>query len=367
MTILLAILKSIGSAIGKMLGAMPYQFWLFVAGFLVCAVVMWKGCDGGGCGCGCRRDPQPKYRTHGPYKVKSIDSATSLTWLLGRRDKREQAVILAWIEGPTDSTQAEEARAKLETMIGNGPITVEVHRRGPVEAVPEPNKFDAWFDEHKKTCEQCAGGPSQPICKEAFSYLQDCMRASTGRLDDEAVVQSIDEETGEVQPESKGLEARKLLVGIVVNSAGLNCNRALVAAGYATCTPEAPESWQGAEKKAKKAKLGMWGKTKELACNSSGEPTYSCPDCHGKGKVHLLCDEASRQQFTWEDALRQHWHGCPICKGHDYNSSTNAVCPWQTDHWATRRAWFEEHQKTCEYCTTLRDCPYCGGTGSVKK
>ncbi|MBU0959861.1 MAG: thermonuclease family protein, partial [Nanoarchaeota archaeon] len=163
------------------------------AGVVVGLMLVWQGCGSGGCGCGCRRDPQPKYKTHGPFAVRSVDSATSLTCTKGRKGKREQQVILAWIEGP-GAGRAEEARAKLEGLIGGGEITVEVHRRGPVESAP------------------IGATP----------------------------------------------EARKPLVGTVVNSSGLNCNRAMVSAGLATCTPEAPESWKAAEAEAKKAKLGLW-------------------------------------------------------------------------------------------------------------
>jgi len=271
MTVIFAILKSIGSAIGKLLEALPWQVWLFVAGVLVGLGVLWKGCDGGGCGCGCRRDPQPKYRTHGPFTVKSVDSGTSLTCVKGRKGKREQQVILAWIEGP-GAGRAEEARVNLESLIGSGPIIVEVHRRGPVEStkpwdfqsdfvLPQTDGvwvrsecldsegkriigrsviwsrpyFSEWWDMHKATCDQCGSGPNAAMCDEAFEYLrQDLIR------------------------EEDGADARKPLVGIVVNSAGLNCNRAMVAAGLATCTPEAPESWKAAEAEAKKAKRGVW-------------------------------------------------------------------------------------------------------------
>ena len=39
-------------------------------------------------------------------------------------------------------------------------------------AEPEPSPFDAWFAEHKKTCEICAG---DELCREAFRKLQEAL------------------------------------------------------------------------------------------------------------------------------------------------------------------------------------------------
>lgn len=114
MTAILAILGTIGSAIGAILKMIPPTAWLILMAMVVGMLLVSRGCGPGGWGC--RRTPRPP-RTW-TFTVVSVESGNRFTVKAGLLKRKTATVILSGIAVPEDGTLADESRLNLERLAG---------------------------------------------------------------------------------------------------------------------------------------------------------------------------------------------------------------------------------------------------------
>ncbi len=139
------------------------------------------------------------------------------------REPRYVSVQLAVVRADTGASlvcKSDRKRAREQT------VTLE-----KIEA-PITGK---WADVSRDHLKEIAGG------KVMVKYLKH------GILRDEAEEIASDE-----------MEARGPLIGVVTGESGIVLNLAQVEGGYAKCVSGAPEDWNAAQNRARKAKLGVW-------------------------------------------------------------------------------------------------------------
>ena len=181
---------------GALLGIKGIVTLVLVAVIAVSVAVCFRAC----------KPPRPPRVVTRQYTVAAVPNGASLTVVTGLLGRKTATVTLQHVAAPAEGDFAEPSRANLERLAGKT-IRVEGER---------------------------------------------------GRLLGEALDQDSEEQPGE--PDSGTLEAHGVTLGIVYGESGTLLNLVQVADGWATCQPGAPKEYLTAEAKAKKAKLGMWGK-----------------------------------------------------------------------------------------------------------
>jgi endonuclease YncB( thermonuclease family) len=94
---------------------------------------------------------------------------------------------------------------------------------------------------------------------ESSSPFSEASRANLERLAGATIRVEVDRH-GLFRGEPEEMESRGPICGTVYGESNVCCNLAQVMAGMASCLPSADKVWKAAETKAKKEKLGIWGK-----------------------------------------------------------------------------------------------------------
>ncbi|MCE5269522.1 MAG: hypothetical protein LLG00_16725 [Planctomycetaceae bacterium] len=197
---LLAGFAAFGSWLKSLLAAIPTTVWLIIVCILVGIYV-----GHGGCGCRKREPKPPKQWTRAVNAVTS--GATIVVNKRGENSRRTITVFLADIEAPASGPLADKSRDNLERLAGRE-IRVEVPRHRLFGA---DGKSPEWVYENY---DQILGGNAVSGSMAAVAY---------GASNTELNLQQIKD-------------------------------------GWATATRDAPKEYLAAEKAARKAHVGQWGK-----------------------------------------------------------------------------------------------------------
>ena len=230
---------------------------LFIAVIMVVGCKMMKMA-------GCNARP-PRIVTAGPFAVLSVQTGASIEYIKrgsGKRDRQIGTVQLQYVQAPASGQWAQISADHLKEIAGPT-ITVQYEKRGLFRGTPEEETADiyarnlAWSNNHLKTCPICStpgdDGELQR-CVEYFDHISDEIEEAQvrQRRREEGCDDTADNDAG------NPFEARGPIIGIVFGASRINLNLAQIEGGYGSATTDAPKEYKAAEKKAQKAKTGIW-------------------------------------------------------------------------------------------------------------